>query len=612
MDAHKVKELMGKLGIAEDQFRTLGLIPLVEVAWADGRVDFAERSAVMRFAKRKGWHSDGGDALVEGWLKKKPEASFFEQTRAALVALVKDRRGLGNAFPEDSLGSVLAACQEVAASSGGLFGLRNPIGPEEEKTLEAIAEGFGLGPWKEALQKIQSAPGTEAPGPAGHFLVGSMPEFGKDPIDFMTQVMREHGDVALVKLGPAETIFLSHPDAIKRVYMDNHRNYRLPPTMEDMKEFLGEGLLTTEGEHWRVHRRMIQPAFHMSQLTAMANTMTQITEDDLKDWHDPKRADEPINLMDKLMQLTLRVAGVCMFGMDLSADVTTVLDAAAICIEHMTQRSRQLFKLPIAVPTEANRKFVQARSTLDQIVLGLAKARREGTSEQRADVLQLLLDARDEETGRGLDEKELRDELLTMMGAGTETTALAMMWTLYFLSKYPVTRRAVQEEVQRVLGDRVPTLADIKNMPLVKQVIDESMRLRPPFYGSARTAVGEDTISGIKIKPGTLLFAAVYAMHRNPAVWPNPEGFDPERFTAEASKDRNPLAFLPFGLGPKKCIGMNFANMEMQLVMPMLVQRFEFDLLPGVEPEPIASLTLRSRNGCWVSVKARGASASGS
>jgi len=339
----------------------------------------------------------------------------------------------------------------------------------------------------------------------------------------------------------------------------------------------------------------------------MADTMTRITAEDLSHWGDPDKPREPVNLMEKFMQLTLRVAGVCLFGMDMSDDVTTTLDAARVCIAHMSQRSRQLFRLPISVPIESNRRFVEARTVLDNIVLGLARARREGRSKEKADVLQLLLDARDEETGTPLTEKELRDELLTMMGAGTETTALTMMWTCSFLSKYPAIRSAVEEEVRRVLGDRPPTLADVREMPLVKQVIDESMRLRPPFYLGSRMAVGEDVIGGVKITPGSVIVAATYAMHRHPEVWPNPEGFDPERFTPEASKDRHPLAFMPFGAGPKKCIGMNFATMEMQLVLPMVLQRFQLDLLPGLDPEPDPSLTLRAKGGCWATLHRKAA-----
>lgn len=609
MNIHQVKETMSRLGIAEEQVRTLGLAPLVEIAWADGRVDFAERSAIMRFAKRKGWLADGGDALVEAWLKQRPADAFFNDARASLCALVRDRRGLGNAFPEDTLGSVLCGCQEVATSSGGLFGLRDPIVPDEDKALQRVADAFELGAWREAVAKIQSTPPADAPGPAGRFLLGSAPDFNKDPLDFMVSMMRDHGDVAHAKFGPMDAYFLSHPDGVKRVFMDNHRNYRLPPLFEDMREFLGDGLLTSEGEHWRTHRRMIQPAFHMEKLAAMAETMTQITADDLSRWDDAKGAGEPVDMMERFMQLTLRVAGVCLFGMDLSQDVTTVLDAARVCIDHMADRSRQLFRLPIAVPTEANRRFVQARSTLDHVVLGLAEERRRGRSPQRPDVLQLLLDARDEDTQRGLDEKELRDELLTMMGAGTETTALTLMWTCAFLSKYPAIRRALDEEARRVLGGRTPTLADTRNMPLTKQVIDESMRLRPPFYVGSRMAVGEDMIQGVTIKPGSVIIASTYAMHRHPKIWPNPEGFDPDRFDAAASKERHPLAFLPFGAGPKKCIGMNFATMEMQLVLPMVLQRFDLHLLPGLEPEPAPSLTLRARGGCWMTLHRREAAA---
>jgi len=376
--------------------------------------------------------------------------------------------------------------------------------------------------------------------------------------------------------------------------------------MEVMKEFLGEGLLTTDGDYWRTHRRMIQPAFHHEKLAAMADTMTSITAEDLGRWFDSSRPREPLNMMDKFMELTLRVAGVCLFGMDLKDDVMPTLRAATYCIETMSERTRQLFRLPISVPTEKNRRFLQARAALDEIVLGLARARRDGKTPEKADVLQLLLDARDEETGTGLNEKELRDELLTMMGAGTETTALTLMWTCYFLSKYPAIRRAAEEEVSRVLGDRAPTLADIRNMPYLKQVIDEAMRLRPPFYIGSRVAIGEDVINGVRIKPGSVCIASMYALQRHPEVWPNPEGFDPDRFSPEASKGRHPLAFIPFGAGPKKCIGVNFATMEMQLVLPMVLQKFELRLLPGIDPAPDPVLTLRAKGGMFMTLHPKG------
>lgn len=602
MNPHQVKEVMTRLGIGEEQFRALGLVPLIEVAWADGRVNFLERSAVSRFGKRKGWLAEGGQNLVETWLKKPPAGAFFDDAREALAALLKDRRGLGAAFPSHTAVAILCACRDVAAVSGGLFRLGSSIGPEQEEALQRVADALSLGPWRAAVDQAGNVATADPKGPPGHFLLGSLPDFNRDPLGFMLLLMREHGDIAHVRFGPADVYFVSHPDGVKQVLMDNHRNYRLPPSFEDVKEFLGEGLLTTEGEHWRAHRRMIQPAFHMDKLAEMASAMTQITGSDLSRWQEGAPAGEPVNVMEKLMQLTLRVAGVCMFGMDLSDDTTEVLDAAAICLEHMVQRSRQLFRVPISVPIESNRRFVQARSVLDKTVYGLLKARKEGKSAAKADVLQLLLDARDEDTGRGLDEKELRDELLTMMGAGTETTALALMWTCYFLSKNPPIRRAVEAEIDRVLGKRAPTLADLRELPTVKHVIDESMRLRPPFYISGRTAVGEDEIGGLTIKAGSVVIMSVYAMHRHPAIWPNPEGFDPERFLPDASKDRHPSAFLPFSTGPKKCIGMNFANMEMQLVLPMILQRFELRLVPGMEPEPDPSLTLRAKDGCWMTL----------
>lgn len=603
MSIQKVKETLSRLAIREDQFRTLGLTPLVEVAWAEGNIDSRKRAAIQKFAKQKGWLSDGGDALLEGWLKQRPKDEFFEDTRNALILLVQDRRGMGAAFSGDTLADVLSGCHDVAAASGGFFGFKDPITPEEDKVLARLSEAFELGAWKEAVTKHRETPPADIPGPEGHFLLGSIPDFNKDALGFVISLARDHGDVSQIKLGPIDAIVLSHPEAIKHVFLDNHRNYKLSPAVEDAKVLLGDGLLTTEGEGWKTHRRMIQPAFHMDKLAAMVDSMTRIAAEELNTW--PNEKNEPVNVMDKFMQLTLRLATECLFGMDVDQDAKEVLGAANAAIEYLNNRSRQLIKLPISLPSEANRNFVKAKSVLDETIFSLVRARREGKSPQKADVLQLLLDARDEETGKGLSEKELRDELLTMMAGGTETTALAMTWAASFLSMHPGIRRQAQEEVARVMGDRIPTFADTKQLPLVRQILDETLRLRSPLYGSARMAIGEDTVMGVKIKPGTMVVANIYGMHRNPRVWPNPEGFDPERFSPEASKDRHSCAFVPFLTGPKKCIGMNFALLEMQLIFPMVLQRFDLDLLPGKEPIPYPSLTLRPKDGCWMDIKQR-------
>lgn len=603
MSAHEIREIMSRIGVAEAQFRALGLIPLVEVAWADGRIDLAERSAIRRFAKRKGWLPDSVATLLDGWLKKKPEEAFFDDGRAALAGLAKDRRGIGAAFPEDTQGAVLCACRDVAAASGGLFGLRDPVAPEEDKALQRIADAFGLGPWRQATARIDAEPVVTPEGPEGSFLLGVAPEYSEDPFGYVMSLMRDYGNVVPARLGTFNFVFLFHPDAVKHVYMDNHRNYGLPPGLLAMKELLGDGIFTSEGDHWRRHRHMIQPAFHMDKLAAMADTMTQITSEDLAKWVKPQEENAPIDVMEKFMELTLRVASICMFGMDLGNDTTAALEAARTIIDIAPERTRQIVRLPLSVPTESNRRLAKASALLDDIVLGLARARREGKTAPKADVLQMLLDARDQETGEGLSEKEVRDEMLTMMGAGTETTAVALAWTCVYLSKYPTIRRAVREEIQRVLGDRTPTLADLRAMPLVKQVIEESLRLRSPFYASGRVAMSEDVIQGVRIKPGTVVFASIYAMHRHPDFWPNPEGFDPDRFRPEAVKARPAHVFTPFSLGPKKCIGMNFAMMEMQLVLPMVLQRFDLDLLAGMEPEPMASLALRPKGGAWMNAR---------
>jgi cytochrome P450 len=549
---------------------------------------------------------EGGDELLDTWLSERPAGEFFDRGRDALADLLADRRGLGGAFPPDTLHAVLEACHDVAAVSGGMFGLRDPITPEEDAALQRVATSFDLGSWRDELAAIQASVEPSPPrGPPGHLFVGSVPEFTKNPLDFICGIFRDYGEVVRVEFGPVTNYFVFHPDGIKHVLMDNHRNYRLVQNIAVLKEFLGDGMFTTEGETWRKHRRLAQPAFHMQELASMADAMTRTAADDIAHWLPAGGRSVPVDLMARFMQLTLRIAGVTLFGMDLAGDATTVGRSASIALEFINQRIQSVIRLPLGLPTEANRRFLEARAALDHIVYKLIAERRSGKQAEHRDLLQMLLDARDDETKTGLDDKELRDELLTMLGAGHETTALALMWTCYFISKYPPVRRALDEEIESVLEGRTPALSDLPRMPLVKKVIEESVRLRPPFWLGGREAIAEDEIGGVTIPPGAQVLFGIYATHRHPGFWRNPEGFDPERFSDEAARIRHPLAFVPFGAGPKKCIGLNFAMMEMQLVLPMVLKAFDFWLLPGVEPEPAPGLTLRARDGVWVTLHPR-------
>jgi cytochrome P450 len=599
MKAAEAKAVMEKLGLDAAQFRTLGLLPLVEVSWAEGQVQLAERFTIERFAKKKGWLADGGDKVLADWLATRPERELFDQGRAALVALVKDRRGLGASFPDDTLASVLAAARDVATASGGLFGLRDPISPAEGAVLERIAGDFEL--------DVDAPPArsTRASGPRGQLLVGNVPDFVKSPLEFLMSAWRDFGDVIRLEMGPRLVYVVVHPDHAKHVFTDNARNYGRAQGIDVFKELLGDGLLTMDGEPWRRHRRIIQPAFHQKALGALADTMIAIAVRAIEQWKAAGKDATPIDIGQRMSELTLRVAGATLLGADLEGDAAGVVTAAKNALSFMNDRVNSIVKLPIAIPTAANVRFQKAKAELDRVVYGAIEERRGGKAAERPDVLQLLLDAKDPETGSGLDDDEVRDEALTMLGAGTDTSAATLTWVAHFLSTHAAVLHRLRQEVDEVLGDRLPSLEDLPKLTYTKMVIEESMRLRPPFWAVGRSAIAEDAIGGFTIEPGADVIMASYLTHRHPAFWPNPEAFDPERFEAERASAMHPFQWIPFGGGARKCIGAQFAMMEMQLLLPLIVRALDLWLVPGTDAAPLAELVLRPRGGLWMTVHPR-------
>lgn len=445
-----------------------------------------------------------------------------------------------------------------------------------------------------------------ARGPRGHFLFGIIPEFRKDPIELLMKAWRDFGDVVRLQFGPVVLHLVVHPEHVKHVLVDNHRNYRRSAGIEVIKEFLGDGLLTSDGEFWKKQRRIAQPAFHMAEIASMATTMTQLTASDLSAWTADAGEGAAIDIAERFRVLTLRIAGITLFNVDLSDDSADFGRATNVCLQHMVDRTRSMLRLPLYVPTKANRRFVAARATLDRLIYKFIEDRRSGkTRAATKDLLQMFLDARDPETGNGMSDKELRDELLTMLGAGHETTALALTWTCYYLSKHADVCKLLLDEIGSVLGDRLPTLSDLPRMPYTRMVLEESLRLRSPFWLTGRKAIAEDSIGGYTIKAGSEVVLAPFLTHRHPDFWEDAETFDPNRFSEAKVKARHPHAMFPFGGGQRKCIGLNFAMMEMQLVLPMIVRAFDFSLIPGGEPLLEAGLTLRPANGCWMTARPR-------
>jgi cytochrome P450 len=372
-----------------------------------------------------------------------------------------------------------------------------------------------------------------------------------------------------------------------------------------MKPVLGEGLLTSEGDRWRKQRRAIQPAFRHSELVPLVDTITRETEEVLDSWIAIARTGRAFDVAREMARLTLIVVGKAVLGVDLSDGASALGPAVVLLNRHMAEDAIGLFELPHWVPTPRNRAFHAAQRVVECEVM--EPARHGARLSKGLGLIELMERSRDPETGEAMDEAQLRDEIVTMMAAGHETTANALAWTFYCLSQHPEIADAVGAELDAVLGGRAPSFDDLQALKLTKRVLQESMRLHPPAWGMTRRAERDDVVAGYVIRRGATVAVNLYLLHRHPGFWQNPERFDPERFLPEPSASRHRFAYLPFAAGPRACIGRDFAMMEAQLILAMVCQRYRLMLAPGhpVEPEPI--ITLRPRHGVWMRLDDRSA-----
>ena len=443
----------------------------------------------------------------------------------------------------------------------------------------------------------------DAPGPSGHLLLGNLPEFQRDVFQLLIDSAQRFGNVVRLRLGPLVIHLLSHPDHITHVLQDNRQNYQKTTRSDAMiSSVIGKGLFTTNGEVWKERRRLMQPAFHHDRIASFAHTMTETVTTMLRKWGEDAGHAQALDVASEMMRLTYAIVAKSLFRTDADDDAATVEGAMAVVLEHTYRRMEKLFTLPEIVPTPANRRFREAMRTLDRVVYGLIHARRRDETDV-GDLLSMLMRTRDEETGQGLSDQELRDEAITILSAGHVTTAnvLTRMWSL--LSTHPDVERQLDAELAAVLGGGTPTLDDIPRLGYTTMVIKEVMRLYPPIWVIERKVVRDDEIEGYHIPAGSEVAISPYVMHHHPAFWENPEGFDPERFSAERSASRPRYAYLPFGGGPRLCIGHQFAMMEAQLITAMIAQTYRLYLIPGFPVDPKPWKTLRPSQGLLMTLQ---------
>ncbi len=453
----------------------------------------------------------------------------------------------------------------------------------------------------------QVPPGTPPPpGPRGLPFLGSMPSFARDPLGFLIHTTRRYGDIVdLGAFGRNHAYLVAHPDQLKYVLQENAGNYTKGENFKTVSLVVGNGLVANEGQPWRQRRRLVQPAFHRERIGALTSTMVKVIGDVVETWvAGPKTAH--MDMSREMMKITQHVLLKALLDVDARDETQELMEAWDIVYEFLSARLTSVVKIPLGIPTPGNRRFLRAMRTLEALVQRIIRARRE-TPEERRDLLSLLMLARDADSGEGMSDRDLRDEIMTMFAGGFETSAVVLTWAWHLLGQHPDVEKKLHAELDSVLGGRTPTLEDVARLTYTRMVLDETLRLYPGAWLFNRASIAADMVGGYPIAPGSLLFISPYVTHRHPEFWPDADTFDPERFSPQASAGRPRFAYFPFGGGPRQCLGDTFAITEMVLTIAMVAQRFKPRTVDGYPVVPQPMFTLRTKYGVMMTLEARSA-----
>ncbi len=397
----------------------------------------------------------------------------------------------------------------------------------------------------------------------------------RDPLSFFPTLAREYGDIVSYRRAPEPAYLVNHPDYIRHILKDNNRNYSKATYINQMfKSMVADGLLVAEGDDWLQQRRLMQPAFHHKRIASLDQLITDEVTKMLERWKECHEREEPIDVAKEMAALTLNVTTRALFGVDIGKEAALVGEAVSI--------NADLLEKP------RNPRFQNAAKAIETVVYNIINERRRSNRET-GDLLSTLMDARDQDTGLGMTDLQLRNQVMTLLLAGYETTASALTWTWFLLSSHPLVMERLRREIALGIGERLPTSQDLPRLVYARWVFEETMRLYPPAWILGRKALANDEVGDYLIPAGAVVAISPYVIHRHPGFWQEPEVFDPERFAPEASAARHRFAYIPFGAGPRQCIGNYLALLEAQLIIPMVARAYRLHLLPGqdIRPEPI-------------------------
>jgi cytochrome P450 len=446
---------------------------------------------------------------------------------------------------------------------------------------------------------------ASVPGPRGHPLLGVFPRARRDPLAFFLGAARTYGDVVALPLGVRRLYLLSHPDHIKYVLQERDSLFHKSAAAQRIKPLFGESLTTVDGDDWRRRRRLVRPAFSPQRIAAFVPVIVRATDAMLERWRDLAEQRRAFDVFGEMTELTRAIILQTLFGDVPGEEVRAVGEATTIVTECVNRRLWSPLGWLPRLPTSRGARDDHALKALDAFMSRrIDEARHRGAG---PDLLSVLLAARDAEMDEG-DDASLRDELKALFVAGHSTTASGLAWVWYLLSRNAAARRRLRHEVRTVLETRRPTVDDLSNLPYTRMVIDETLRLYPPTWVTARTTTDAVAVGAYHIPANATVLLSPYVTHRHPRFWEEPERFEPERF-APGHSARPRYAYFPFGGGPRACIGSAFALMEMQVIVAMVARCFEVTLAPGWQVEPDPGTVLTPRHGVGVVLESVGTGA---
>jgi cytochrome P450 len=443
------------------------------------------------------------------------------------------------------------------------------------------------------LSNLLNAPRPLIPGPRLKYPGHSIVWLATDKLGLFGEMAR-HGDVTQIKIGPQPVALLMHPNDIRQMLVTQQRNFYKGRAIERTELLLGKGLLTSEGELHLRQRRLIQPAFHRERLAAYGQVMADYARCTSAAWQDGQTLD----VHEAMMKLTLAIAGRTLFDADVEGNAHEIAEAMKLSLRMFNYALLPLGVLLERVPLRWVRDLHRARRRMDALIFRMIEERHAAGDDDRGDLLSMLLRTRDAGgDGMGMDDRQLRDEIVTLLMAGHETTANWLTWTWYLLSQHPEVETRLHEELDRVLSRRAPSVDDVPRLEYTRRVLAESLRVYPPAWAVERRALADFEVGGHLIRKDTFVVASQWLVHRDPRWWSEPERFNPDRWTPEQEAMRPKFAYFPFGAGARTCIGEHFAWMEAMLVLSTLAQQWRVHYEGAEPPVPEPLVTLRPKGG---------------